>query len=1365
MAPFRPQRVFGPPLLSQPVALSPHPLLDGPGQHPPLHGESSSTTQPSPLTPTATLVEERSPFPRIPPEVAHVTRSASHKTSVPRRLDPAFQPRRQMVTACRRPLPPPPDSRPLMRTPDVYVAASLLNRNATAKQRGRRGFRDPVVDAGWGLFLARDMKRNAVVLNYKYVDGSGGVEVDRLDADQLKERYPDPLQPATHVLKVWGSSFYWDTLRCNGVGGFANSCVGQQNCLFRGSKIHVGKAGCSADTEVLVSYSSSNSYLWARDPAPTDDFHARRSALTLPQRRVMRSPWFAASPEVTPQSHAAHSPRVATHHTPHPTPSLRSLPEPSMRLSRKPTTGQTQPPSDLARPSPPPLALRSKSGRDMSATPHRPSLPLVAEGAEEAEPPFRPPTEADLECTPTPSVVAAVLASTPPSTGVICFQRSLPGALSPEILVHVTFDALPNRGAGTSSFSGLPLDPPSVSGWTARGVTNALRNYVAVTPRVRQRIHQAVDRNPWGQASEGTEPFSSAPDRKSVAVWVINLTPAASCDLLDYKDTVELDTDCRWIPSTTALAVDRSGVLLRAQRVTALRSPKPPPAQSSPAKRHAKSSRSHRGGRAAYDQAMRLHGYDSSYYRTVGHVYSVAPSSTAAAPPLGSAVLPSSPSATLVATPPVPSAVPPSVPSAALPDAPSAESSAILPATPAATPPETPSTMPPARPSPQAKWGAPSNQGKRGCGNISPIASAPLNARGADSVAAIRPAPRPVDVEPPIAAQPPPPFSHFCMKRYPPEPTPPRVAYRAPRVPLPHLATPPLVISRWHARMECAPPPPMVPTIAAIAALVAEQRTAELFASTTPMSPAPTIVDILKEAGRRARSRGAAQVTPLDVRHAAQLFAPPRASLVPPKPFVDPQPEHTEELPDLFEAVHATIDASGHRPPRVLSVGDATGIVANAFRRTGCDVVTIDRLPSEDPTMPHVMGDASDFVDAGFDLVVGQPPCTFLCNAGVVWLHRDPNRFLDMHRSAKFFKRLLDADAPFVALENPAMHRHATAAIGGLRPSQYIHPFEHGHGETKSIGIWADGLPLLLATKLVAGRAHLRASLPQSPQRSAIRGRTYLGVAAAMAIQWTPVLAQHVATQHAGIRSHDDTRSAFDLCVATASRLDRALTVRPEHIDPEGILRAVNITIPEEHDDTDADIAAAALTAADAKTSGPRKPEWVCEHGRSHPLRNAKGGQGHDSDCSICSHLASHVRLMAKTPRPTPVARDALPTSLGKPRPWPRRALPPSPPSNAVLCPRKTPTDTRIRRLHLRKNAWWAWAPKHDPADDHLYDWLRLDNELQQMLSSSLASLEVPPILAEEDPPEVVAVSFAPPYAKTGKKALDGAVGVTSSLR
>ena len=86
------------------------------------------------------------------------------------------------------------------------------------------------------------------------------IKVDRLDAAQLKERYPDPMLPATHVLKVWNSSAYWDTLQCQGIGGFANSQVGQQNCLFRGTKIKIGKTGRGVGTEVFVSYSSSNSY-------------------------------------------------------------------------------------------------------------------------------------------------------------------------------------------------------------------------------------------------------------------------------------------------------------------------------------------------------------------------------------------------------------------------------------------------------------------------------------------------------------------------------------------------------------------------------------------------------------------------------------------------------------------------------------------------------------------------------------------------------------------------------------------------------------------------------------------------------------------------------------------------------------------------------------------------------------------------------------------------------------------------------------------------------------------------------------------------------------------------------------------------
>ena len=161
----------------------------------------------------------------------------------------------------------------LMRNSDVYVARSTLNLNSTAKQRGRRGFRCCVVDAGWGLFAARDFRRDELVLDYRFVDGKRGVEVDRLDAGQLEARYPDPLQPPTHVLRPHGSGVSWDTLRCRGVGGFANSHTGHQNCLFRGSKIHVGSRSRKAGTELFLNYSYDNSYEWADGPEPEADFH------------------------------------------------------------------------------------------------------------------------------------------------------------------------------------------------------------------------------------------------------------------------------------------------------------------------------------------------------------------------------------------------------------------------------------------------------------------------------------------------------------------------------------------------------------------------------------------------------------------------------------------------------------------------------------------------------------------------------------------------------------------------------------------------------------------------------------------------------------------------------------------------------------------------------------------------------------------------------------------------------------------------------------------------------------------------------------------------------------------------------------
>ena len=135
----------------------------------------------------------------------------------------------------------------------------------------------------------------------------------------------------------------------------------------------------------------------------------RRSILAPAGARFRQPPWsrpLSAAPPPPPTKTTSHNP-------PQSTPSLKSLPEPSMRLRRGLTSGRTQPVSDLVESPQPPPTRRPRPTRDPPAALRSPSLLPLAEEDGEMEPPFRSPTEADLE---QPSVVAAVriLLPTPP---------------------------------------------------------------------------------------------------------------------------------------------------------------------------------------------------------------------------------------------------------------------------------------------------------------------------------------------------------------------------------------------------------------------------------------------------------------------------------------------------------------------------------------------------------------------------------------------------------------------------------------------------------------------------------------------------------------------------------------------------------------------------------------------------------------------------------------------------------------------------------------------------------------------------------------------------------------------------------------
>jgi len=184
---------------------------------------------------------------------------------------------------------------------------------------------------------------------------------------------------------------------------------------------------------------------------------------------------------------------------------------------------------------------------------------------------------------------------------------------------------------------------------------------------------------------------------------------------------------------------------------------------------------------------------------------------------------------------------------------------------------------------------------------------------------------------------------------------------------------------------------------------------------------------------------------------------------------------------------------------KVLVACEYSGTVRDAFLALGHDAMSCDLLPS-DVGGPHYQGDVRDILGGEWDLMVGHPPCTRLCNSGVCWLEKR-NLWGDMEEGAAFFKLLMDADIPRIAIENPIPHGYALKIIG-RRYDQIIHPWQFGHGESKATCLWLKNLPPLLPTCYVTTREQRLHRLPPGPDRWKERSKTYQGFADAMAQQW-----------------------------------------------------------------------------------------------------------------------------------------------------------------------------------------------------------------------------------------------------------------------
>jgi hypothetical protein len=127
--------------------------------------------------------------------------------------------------------------------------------------------------------------------------------------------------------------------------------------------------------------------------------------------------------------------------------------------------------------------------------------------------------------------------------------------------------------------------------------------------------------------------------------------------------------------------------------------------------------------------------------------------------------------------------------------------------------------------------------------------------------------------------------------------------------------------------------------------------------------------------------------------------------------------------------------------------------------------------------------------------MIAHPPCAHLAVSGARWFK---DKLAEQEDALAFVKRLMNAKIPRVCIENPI----SVISTEIRKPAQIIQPWQFGHGETKATCLWLKGLPKLIPTDFVEGRAARVHRASPGPDRWKERSRTLPGIAAAMAEQW-----------------------------------------------------------------------------------------------------------------------------------------------------------------------------------------------------------------------------------------------------------------------
>lgn len=212
---------------------------------------------------------------------------------------------------------------------------------------------------------------------------------------------------------------------------------------------------------------------------------------------------------------------------------------------------------------------------------------------------------------------------------------------------------------------------------------------------------------------------------------------------------------------------------------------------------------------------------------------------------------------------------------------------------------------------------------------------------------------------------------------------------------------------------------------------------------------------------------------------------------------------------------------------KVLVACEESQAVTKEFRRLGheaysCDIIECSGghpewhiLQSVTPLLNgncffKTMDGKVHEVPGRWDMIIGFPPCTYLCVSGSRWFdvvkygYDAQKRWNDRCIAICFFLSIINADCDRIAVENPV----GVMSTYYRKPDQIIHPWQFGHPEQKKTCLWLKNLPTLKETDNVY--EHMM-TLPLKERtriwqlgsgHSKERSKTYPGIARAMSEQW-----------------------------------------------------------------------------------------------------------------------------------------------------------------------------------------------------------------------------------------------------------------------